>query len=192
MPVGSPLTVHTLAAFMVSQSDNTAADTLIHLVGRDKVAAKLGLDFVLTTGEFFKLKADPALRLRFAAADAAGKLKAADDMAAMPLPSPVDVGQPLNPGIEWYLSLSKLCSLIAAVKDIDVFSINPGVARPADWSHIAFKGGSELGVANLSSALTDAAGNMYCIAMTWNDAKALDEARFTAIYGALIGKIAGK
>ena len=75
MPMGSPLTVHTLAAFMIAQSDDTATDMLVDLVGRDKIAKKLGLDFVLKTSEFFKLKADPALRLRFAAADPADKLE---------------------------------------------------------------------------------------------------------------------
>jgi beta-lactamase class A len=189
MPVGSPMTVHTLAAFMISQSDNTATDVLVDLVGRDKVSARLGLDFTLKTAEFFKLKADPALRLRYTAADAAGKAAATAEMAAMPLPPPGDVMAPLNDGIEWYLPLTRLCSLIDAVKDADVFSINPGVARPVDWQHIAFKGGSEVGVANLTSALIDKAGNHYCVSMSWNDHKALDETGFTALYGALLDKL---
>jgi hypothetical protein len=189
LPVGSPLTVHTLAAFMVSQSDNTATDVLIDLVGRDKVAHKLGVDFVLKTGEFFRLKADPALRLRFAAADVAGKRKAADDMAALPLPDAADVGAPLDAGIEWYLPPSRLCSLVAEVAGLDVFTINTGVARKQDWAHIAFKGGSEVGVASLTSALTDKAGHRYCVTLTQNDNQALDEQRITALYGALIDKL---
>jgi beta-lactamase class A len=36
-PSGSPLTVHTLAALMISQSDNTASDVLLHLAGRENV-----------------------------------------------------------------------------------------------------------------------------------------------------------
>ena len=79
-PVGSPLTVHTLAAFMVSQSDNTATDVLMDRLGRDRVASKLGVEFALKTTEFFKLKADPALRLRFANPDAAGRAGMASDM----------------------------------------------------------------------------------------------------------------
>lgn len=192
LPVGSPLTVHTLAAFMISQSDNTATDVLIDLVGRDKVARKLGVDFVLKTGEFFRLKADPALRLRFAAADAAGKRKAADDMAALPLPDAADVGAPLDPGIEWYLPPSRLCGLLAEVEALDVFTINTGVARRQDWARIAFKGGSEVGVASLTSALTDKAGHRYCVTLTQNDNQALDEQRITALYGALIDKLVAR
>ncbi|MDR3474189.1 MAG: serine hydrolase [Devosia sp.] len=189
MPVGSPLTVHTLAAFMISQSDNTATDVLVDLVGRDKVAKKLGVDFVLKTAEFFKLKADPALRLRFTSADAPGQLKAAGEMAALPLPDAADVGAPLDPGIEWYLPASRLCSLIGEVAGLDVFEINAGVARKQDWAHIAFKGGSEVGVASLTSALVDKAGHRYCVTLTENDRQALDEQRVTALYGALLGKL---
>jgi beta-lactamase class A len=188
-PISSPLTVHTLAALMVSQSDNTATDVLMDLVGRDKVAAKLGVDFVLTTAEFYKLKADPALKLRFAAAAAAGRRKASADMAAMPLPDPGDADGPLDPGIEWYLSSTRLCQLIGQVADLDVFSINTGVARKADWPQIAFKGGSEVGVASLTTQLTDKAGNSFCVSLTVNDSKPLNEAQVTSLYSSLIDKL---
>lgn len=36
-PKGAPLTLHTLAGLMISQSDNTAADTLLEILGRDVV-----------------------------------------------------------------------------------------------------------------------------------------------------------
>jgi hypothetical protein len=36
-PPGSPITLHTLAAMMISQSDNTATDVLLHLAGRENV-----------------------------------------------------------------------------------------------------------------------------------------------------------
>ncbi|HVX80292.1 MAG TPA: serine hydrolase [Devosiaceae bacterium] len=193
MPPGSPLTVHTLAAFMISQSDGTATDALLDLVGRDKVAREAGTDFVLKTSEFFKLKADPALRLRFTGADtSAEKLKVAADMAKMPLPNPADTGAPLDSGVEWYMPATRLCELIGKVAGLDVFVMNPGVARPNDWTQIAFKGGSEVGVASLTSALTDKAGNRYCVTMTLNDRTALDEDRLTSLYGALIDKLAGR
>jgi hypothetical protein len=192
MPAGSPLTVHTLAAFMIAQSDNTATDMLMDLIGRDKVSAKLGVDFALKTVEFFKLKADPALRLRFADTDAAGKARIVGEMAAMPLPRVGDVLGPLDDGIEWYASLATLCRLAGEVKGLDVFEINPGIARKADWARIAFKGGSEVGVTAFVTALADKAGADYCIAAAWNDHKVLDDIRFSALYGALIDKIGGK
>src|SRR5262245_6138058 len=45
-PDGSPVTLHTLATFMISRSDNTAADHLLRILGRERVEAmqgKLGL-----------------------------------------------------------------------------------------------------------------------------------------------------
>ena len=44
-----------------------------------------------------------------------------------------------------------------------------GVARPQDWQTIAFKGGSEPGVLNLTTHLKDAAGRTYCVVATWNN-----------------------
>jgi beta-lactamase class A len=191
MPAGSPVTVHTLAAFMISQSDNTATDALMNLVGRDKVAKKLGVDFVLTTAEFYKLKADPALRLRFASADATTKQTIAMEMSKMPLPDAGDVGAPLDAGIEWYLSSAKLCSLIQEIAGLDVFQINPGVASKADWAQIAFKGGSEVGAASLTSAVTDKSGAHYCVSVTANDNQPLAEGAITSLYSTLIAKLAG-
>ena len=190
MPAGAPVTVHTLAAFMISQSDNTATDALMNLVGPDKVAKKLGVDFVLTTGEFYKLKADPALRLRFGGADATIRQTIAQEMSKMPLPDAGDVGAPLDPGIEWYLSSTKLCSLIEEVAGLDVFQINPGVASKADWAQIAFKGGSEVGVASLTSALTDKSGAHYCVSVIANDSQPLAERTITSLYSTLIAKLA--
>ena len=112
-------------------------------------------------------------------------------MAALPLPDAADIGAPLDPGIDWYLPASRLCSLVHEVAGLDVFSINPGVASKANWARIAFKGGSEVGVASLTSALTSKAGDEYCVSVIWNDSKLLDEERFTSLYGSLIAKLAG-
>ena len=40
-PPGAAVTVETLATLMISVSDNTATDTLIRLVGRERVEARL-------------------------------------------------------------------------------------------------------------------------------------------------------
>ncbi len=67
-PIGSPLTIHTLTALMISQSDNTATDKLIHTLGREKIESILpvvgmknparNIPF-LTTLELFRLKCTP-------------------------------------------------------------------------------------------------------------------------------------
>ncbi len=69
-PIGSPVTLHTLATMMISISDNTATDALIRVLGREAVAAEMVASGhaepsrnipMLTTVEFFALKSgDPA------------------------------------------------------------------------------------------------------------------------------------
>lgn len=191
MPIGSPVTVETLAAFMISQSDNTATDALINLVGRDKVAKKLGVNLVLTTGEFYKLKADPALRIRFGSADPATRNTIVQQLSTAPIPDAADVGSPLDAGVEWYLPATTLCSLIGEVAGLDVFQINSGVASKSDWAQIAFKGGSEVGVASLTTAVTSKSGDHYCVAVIANDAQPLAEGTITSLYSTLIAKLAG-
>ena len=64
-PAGTPMTVESLAILMISQSDNTAADRLLHLLGRERVESRTrvaGNTHVarntpfLTTREMFALK----------------------------------------------------------------------------------------------------------------------------------------
>ena len=75
-PVGSPFTLHTLAGEMISISDNTAADALLRVVGRDKVEAALGhcAEVLITTRELFTLEGQPRSQGEVpVAADAAAK-----------------------------------------------------------------------------------------------------------------------
>lgn len=188
--VGSPLTLHTLAAMMISISDNTGADMLLDFVGRDAVAAKLNVDFVIKTREMFLLKSNPDLRARFGAASVEEKHQLALDMDDMPLPAARDVSGPHIQGIEYYVSLATLCPLIAQVAMLDVMQINPGLADKNDWQKIAFKGGSEQGVLNLTSHMIGSDGTPVCVGFTWNDDQALDTARATTLYASLLKALA--
>ncbi|MBI4924019.1 MAG: serine hydrolase [Devosia nanyangense] len=189
-PVGSPLTLHTLAALMISISDNTATDTLMHLVGRDKVEAALGVAPALTTRELFTLKADAGLKARYVAADLSGKRTVLAEMATLPLPDITKVGTPHDQGAEWYISPTKLCELIAAVAGLDVAQINPGVANKSEWASVSFKGGSEIGVLSLVTALTAKDGAHYCVSAVWNGPQAIDEAKATTAYASVLSKLA--
>jgi hypothetical protein len=71
-----------------------------------------------------------------------------------------------------------------------VVQINPGVAFRKDWTQVAFKGGSEIGVLNLTTSVTGKDGTRYCAAASWNDAKAIDEAKATSAYAGLLAKLA--
>jgi beta-lactamase class A len=189
-PIGSPVTVHTAAALMISISDNTATDMLLSLVGREAVAGKLGADFALKTREFFFLKGDAEARAAYLEADPAGKLELVESLAGQPMP-PLNLTMPAHEaGIEWYLTAQGLCSLLAEVEDVDVASINPGVANRADWAHIAYKGGSETGVLNMSTLVTDEAGRKSCVVLTINDSKAVDENAASAAYAGVLKVLA--
>jgi beta-lactamase class A len=183
-PDGSPLTLHTVASLMISLSDNIATDMLMEFVGREAVSAELE-QFALTTREFFQLKTDPDRRAAFRAADEAGKAEIVDQLAGLDMPPPEKIGHH-DEGIEWYLTAEKLCALVTEVADLDLFIINPGVADPQKWAGIAFKGGSEAGVLNLTTHLRAENGDIYCVAYTLNDAEALPEDAVTTAYSALI------
>ncbi|HZY68329.1 MAG TPA: serine hydrolase [Devosia sp.] len=189
-PEGAPLTLHTLATLMISISDNTATDALIRIVGREAVEAALGIAPALTTRELFVLKAEGDLLERYLAADVAAKRAVLEEVAGRPLPDGSKALTPHDEGAEWYLSPRALCTLMESVADLDLFAVNPGVANPAGWASVAFKGGSEVGVLNLTTAVRAEDGTRYCVAASWNDAAAIDEAKATAAYAGLLARLA--
>jgi beta-lactamase class A len=190
-PSGSALTVHSLAALMISMSDNTAADALLHLVGREEVEQALGLPLVLTTREVFVLKANADARKRFLAASTEGRKAMLPELDLLPLPSVASVIGPYQKGIEYDLSPAKLCALIEAVADLDVFAINPGVANRADWARLAYKGGSEQGVLSLTTQAVAKDGTRLCFSAVWNSPQAIDETKATSLYASALAKLAG-
>jgi len=189
-PVGSPLTLHTLATLMISISDNTAADMLLKLVGRDRVEAALGISLALTTRELFILKANRELLSRYVAADAEGARKVLVEVDALPLPDVSKIMTPFTPGAEWHVSPNKLCALMAEVADLDVTQVNPGVVPKTDWASVSFKGGSEVGVLSLVTQARGKDGTTYCVAATWNAPQALDEGKAETAYAGVLGKLA--
>jgi beta-lactamase class A len=189
-PVGAPVTLHTLASLMISISDNTATDVLMRIVGREAVEDALGIAPALTTRELFTLKAERELMARYQAGDLAERRAVLVELASKPLPDGSKALTPHDQGAEWYVPPTALCALIEAVGDLDVTQINPGVANRADWASVSFKGGSETGVLNLTTLLVGKDGTRYCVAASWNDVKAIDEAKATSTYASLIAKLA--
>ena len=195
-PTGSPLTLHTLAAQMISVSDNTATDALIRLLGRERVEAYAGRNRpFLTTRDAFVLKNPEHAQVleRFRAADPESRRAMLEELAGLSLPAPsVFTGDPIAPDVEWFFSARELCALMGEVQDLPLMRINPGVADPAEWAQVAFKGGSEPGVLALVTGLVDAEGGRYCVAAVWNDEQALDETRFFGMYATLLSTLAGR
>jgi beta-lactamase class A len=192
-PEGTPLTLATLANLMISISDNTAADMLLDVVGRERVEAEGPRNApFLATGEMFRLKSQGNEGLAAAWIDGNEDARRAilAEIDAMPLPP---VGQ-FSPqpilGIEWFFNAFELCALLDRVADSPVFTINPGIASAGDWSQIAFKGGSEPGVLNLSTRVVAADGTTHCVVASWNNDAALNEQALFSLYGGLLGVLA--
>lgn len=192
---GTAVTVATLANLMISVSDNTATDALIALLGRDAVEAfsERNRPFP-TTGEMFRLKAmgNEGLMDAWRVGDEAARRAILAELATQPLPAVDALSPALSPDVEWFFNAFELCALLDRTADMWAFDINPGLARREDWAAIAFKGGSEPGVLNLSTRVVDAEGNSHCVVATWNDTAPVDEqALFTAYSGLLRALAAG-
>ncbi|GAA6156924.1 serine hydrolase [Pyruvatibacter sp. HU-CL02332] len=190
-PEGTPVTLATLATLMISISDNTATDALISILGRDAVEAHLPQKPLITTAEFFKLKADVNnTRARFRAAENESRADVLADLADAPLPEVTELDDSPSPEIGWPISSRQLCSLIEDVADQPAMQVNPGVANPEMWEKVAYKGGSNFGAFNMTTRLVDETGTSWCITATWNtEHSALDQAAFTTAYLAMIGSL---
>lgn len=195
-PAGSPVTLHTLAALMISLSDNTATDALIHVLGRRAIESYTPRNTpFLTTREAFILKAPENAPLldRYRQADVDERRRLLEQEIA-PLPPPPASAfvsdQVAAPDVEWFFSAAELCSLMGRVDDLPLMGINPGIASTQQWERVAYKGGSEPGVLSFVSSLWDREGRRYCVAAVWNDESPLDEAAFYGMYAALIDVLA--
>lgn len=197
-PRGAPVTLQTLATLMISISDNSATDTLIGVLGRDRVdamAARFGATGpVLTTREAFAIKADPTLTAAWAAANAAGRrallaARSARIGAAMLHPMMFSAGPVANDTVEWTATPRDMARLLAHLRDAgpvvrDVLAINHGVdpVTVSRFGYVGFKGGSEPGVIALTLLAQTKSGRWLAVCAGWHrpDA-AVDEERFVAL-----------
>ncbi len=195
-PDGTPLTLATYAAEMISISDNTAADALVRLVGAKALQpyAAGNVPF-LTTREMFVLKSNEGASLGkayLAAKTSAARATVLARADALPLPAASQLVATPEPAIEWHYSVLQLCHMIGRVRDVPLMSINPGVADPAAFRHVAFKGGSDVGIINLTTLVTTRRGSRICFSATLNDpAHAVNELGFETAYATVLHYIAG-
>lgn len=193
LPDGTPLSLEQYATQMISISDNTATDALIAIVGREAVEklAPRNRPF-LTTREAFVLKnpqnREWLQRYRTNPGDRAALLP---QLANLPLPDVgVFTGGPVAIDVEWFFTTRELCKLMSTVQALPLMSLNPGLANPADWQRVAYKGGSEPGVLNLTTWLTGKNGQQYCVSATWNNPQAaLNENQFFLLYTSLLNTL---
>lgn len=209
-PAGSPLTVYTLAALMISQSDNTAADQLAQTLGRESVERALAaaghskpemnVPF-LTSLEMFKLRGDPTRGAAdaYLSMDARSRREMLDNVVAgMDVGSIAftdEGGPPYSDRIEWFASASDLCRAVdwirrqtedGPARDArDILAINrPLVTDGERWRYVGYKGGSEPGVLNLTYLLQATGGGWYALSAGWNDPAAeTDDVRYMSLVG---------
>ena len=204
-PDHAPVTLQTAATLMISISDNTAADTLLTTLGRDRVDAMvetLGVAApgrtlpVLTTREAFALKlpANAALESRWASAAPQARLQllAAE---AKTIAAPIDLaafsGTPAAiEQVEWFASPADMARTLNWLRlhgdatTHAILAVNPGTdaATAARFRYVGYKGGSEPGVISLNYLVETKAGNWLAVTGNWHNARAaVDESTFVAL-----------
>ena len=80
----------------------------------------------------------------------------------------------MAPEIEWFMTLREIQTLLDETFDIPALGINLGPIERGHWYRVAYKGGSEPGVINLSALLLAGDGTRHCVAATWNHGRDLD------------------
>lgn len=204
-PDRAPMTLHSLATAMIAESDNSATDTLLLALGRDKVDAMLTTTGhanpdralpLLTTAEAFALKmpANADLRRRYATASPDARRALLREAAPGLTADKVDVGSvaetPTAIGeIEWFASATDIIAQLDWLRvhggdALSIMAIEPGIA-PADarrWAYLGYKGGSEPGVMAMNFLGRREDGQWRAISASWNNPAArLDEPRFVAL-----------
>jgi hypothetical protein len=206
-PPGTELTLRQYADYMISISDNTAADHLIHFLGRGAVQAQLsrfgmqdpGRDIpFLTTRELFALKSVryPALAGSYLALPPRLRAAALPGLDRIPLSQLHGWTQPeLINQLEWFASPTDICRAYAGLWHEnarpgmgaigDALAINDGgigldrTTYPLVW----FKGGSEPGVLTVNYLARASTGQLLVSSLMLADpGRAFDEA-------AIIGEV---
>lgn len=202
-PPGAPMTLHSLAALMISVSDNTATDVLLHRLGRDNVermmdrigvAAAARNRPLLSTLELAAIKTGPAPTLNlWRQADEAGRRRLLAEYAAVDADR-IDLGRfsgnPLALDVEWYASASDLVRTMdwlrrngdeTALAILAINSAMPPAGR-ANFAYLGYKGGSEPGVLSMTWLVRTRAGRWHVVTGSWNNPAApIDEARFVTL-----------
>lgn len=208
-PHGAPITIHTLASKMISVSDNTATDILLHKVGRENVENVQGamghqhpewnVPF-LGTREMFLLKfinqGTPGREY------AAGNVEARrrylqEKVTRLSTNDVVLTASPiLTDSVEWFATTRELCSVMQWFRNTDttgratqfgVLGINRGLPIPKEtFPGAYYKGGSEAGVINMTYLVRRKDGRWFAVSCSQHDTSAaLDEDAYTAIVGSV-------
>lgn len=207
-PAGAPLTAHTLAVMMISESDNTASDTLIAGVGRRRIERSLAalghsdpgkMTPFLKTSELFRLKSGTANSLKYLNLPPAEKYDFLAALGREPLEAERVARSPFGADrLEWLASPSDICRLMDYLvsagdsKALELLAINPGLKEAgAGFPYAGYKGGSEPGVLSVAWLLKDKKNEWFCLAASWNDEKHdLEQEKFFGLMSSAINALA--
>ena len=204
---GTQASIEKLATLMISISDNTATDTLIRLIGRDKVEARLLrtghsrpdlMHPLLLTSEVSNLKLGPQwARDAYARADGSARtqilagMKQGVDPALLGNLAAYASGPPVAiDSIEWFASSNDLVRVLDAlrqrsdpmVKQILGSSAGMSPEFRNTFAFAGYKGGSEPGVLSLNWLLQRPSGTWYAISANWvNKTAQLDTSRMEVL-----------
>jgi len=193
-PGDTPVTLQTLANWMISVSDNGATDTLIHLLGREAIEARMKSAGhsdtsrnipLLTTVEAFALKGNNFndLRPRFVKGDDGAQRKLIEDNQDRLTLANVDgvsftAGPRFIDSLEWFASPNDIARLMIDLRSrqsktlLAAMAINNGVGpvAAADWAYLGYKGGSENGVLSMSLlGQRKSDGKWFVVTASWNN-----------------------
>jgi beta-lactamase class A len=217
-PKGTQVSLRELATQMISISDNSATDILLHTLGREKVEAMMPVLGIadparnrpfMSTLDMFRLKGVAGLADRYLALDEAGRRALLDGEVAGIPPILIDATSFLKKipnridTLEWFESPNDLVRVMdwlrrntegpTGADARTILSKNPGLNPQArgKWQWAGYKGGSEPGVLNLSYLLQAKNGDWYVITGSWNDLqKDVVESRFLVLLNRAVELIA--
>ena len=214
-PDGSPTTLHTLATLMISISDNSATDTLIRVIGQDRLAAMVRAaghhrpddlrPFLMTRqASALKMPVHADLRTRFLSAGPTERERLLaefdKDLTLDSLDSRLLTSKPnFIDQLEWFATPRDMVSLLAYLNSnagpetLAILAINPGIGQDAarKWSYFGYKGGSEPGVLSYNFLLRSKAGKAYALSVNWNnEQQSLQENELLALTTRLINLLA--
>lgn len=206
-PNTTRLSLYTLAEKMISVSDNSATDLLLHALGRERVESmqlQLGIETpalnrpFIGTMDAFKLKSSTALRERWIGADEKGRRQLMTEIESAPsneIAAFFKNGKPASPDlIEWFftpLDLARTMDWLRrhtqyglAAKARDILALNAGVKKEVAlrYKYVGYKGGSEPGVIHMTLLLQDQRSDWKVLTASWLDKQEpVDDYRFAAL-----------
>lgn len=191
-PIGSPVTIKSLANLMISRSDNTATDHLIDYIGREyieEISGEINTPFLKTT-EFFRLKhkASEEIRKNYINGNLETKREILENIKDLNIRAQDVPNEPvLIKEIEWFFSTKELAKTMYELKEVEELQINPGLANKNNWYKVGYKGGSEAGVLQYTHLLQKTQnGPVIVVSVTANSEKGLDTNKITELTSRLI------